>query len=219
MKVAPFVPTVGEILPGTACEVPGLEAVVAHWTEGACSAEEWFREVGGSWGTAGFAVRRGEDLLGFVVYGPRKSVPRAGRYPLGPLDDDAVLLAYVGGDARTRRRLLVRMLRDLRQRGVAKVEAVSSDRGAEHHAHTGFLVESGWRPVRRAAYRGGFYTLARTDLASAVEVREVARALVGRVRFPSLNPRVPVPGAFGAARRLSAEGDDRLGPRPLLRTE
>ena len=197
MKATSFVPVVGEILPDEASRVPGLEAVISHWTEGDRSPEEWLREVGGGWGTAGFVVRRGDETCGFVVYGPRAHLPRAGRYPLGPLDEDAVLLAYVGGDARTRRRLLVRMLRDLRGRGGGRVEAIASDRGSPHHAHTDFLLESGWRPVRRAPYRGRFYTLARIDLASAVEVREMARALVGRVRLPGL--RAPVPGALARA--------------------
>ena len=205
MKAASFVPVVGEISPEEAPGVPGLGAVISHWTEGTVSPEEWFREVGDSWGTAGFAVRRGGEVCGFVVYGPRSYLPRAGRHPLGPLDEDAVLLAYVGGDPRTRRRLLVRVLRDLRGRGVERVEAIAGDRETPHHAHTGFLLESGWRPVRRAPYRGNFYTLARIDLASAVEVREMARALVGRVKLPGLRAPEPAPGALAHVARATGE--------------
>lgn len=194
MKPTSFVPTVGEISPDRVGEIPGLEPVISHWTEGACSAEEWFREVNAGWGTAGFAVRRGDDTSGFVVYGPTGRLPRAGAYPVGPLGEDAVLLAYVAGDARTRRRLLVRMLRDLKQRGVARVEAVASDREAPHHAPTRFLLESGWKPVRRGWYRGSPYTLARTDLGSAVEVGDLARGLVGRVKLPHLKAPKPAPG-------------------------
>lgn len=198
MRAASFVPTVGTISPDRVDEIPGLEAAISFWTEGR-PADEWLRDLEGWWGTAGFFLRRADDVQGFVLYGPRQSLPRAGRYPVGPLDDDAVLLAFVGGDTRTRRRLLVRMLRDLRSRGVASVDAVASDRETPHHAHTPFLLESGWRPVRHAPYRLGHYTLVRTELASAVEVGEIARSLVGKVRLPSLKGKVPSPGVLAQA--------------------
>jgi hypothetical protein len=196
VKPTSFVPTVAAISPEDAGEIPGLEAAISHWTGGARSAEEWFREVNAGWGTAGFVVRRGGDAWGFVVYGPPARLPRAGTYPVGPIDEDAVLLAHVAGDARTRRRLLVRMLRDLKHRGVAGVEAIASDRGAPHHPPTRFLLESGWKPVRRGWHRGSSYTLARTDLGSAVEVGELARGLVGRVKLPHLKAPKPAPGAL-----------------------
>jgi hypothetical protein len=194
MKPTSFVPMIGEISAGDVGEVPGLQAVVAFWTEQGYSAEEWFRELNDLWGTAGFAVRRGGAVQGFVVYGPPARLARSSSHPLGPIDEDAVLLAYVGGDVRTRRRLLVRMLRDLRQRGVGRVEAIASDRGVSNYVPTSFLLESGWQPVRRAPYRMSYYTLAHIDLKSAVEVGELARALVGRVKLPEL--KSPVPGAL-----------------------
>ena len=198
MKPAPFVPLVSTISPREAGAVPGLEATISHWTEGRRSAQEWFRDLEESWGTAGFVVRRGGDVSGFVVYAPHAYLPRAGRYPVGPLDEDAVLLADVAGDTRTRRRLLVRMLRDLRHRGVGRAEAITSDRGLPHHVPTDFLLESGWRPVRRAPYKRSYYTLARTDLGSAVEAKELARTLIGKVRLPGLKSPVPAPGTFAA---------------------
>jgi hypothetical protein len=196
MRPASFVPAVSAISPDAVGEIPGLEEVISHWTEGACSAEEWFRKLDARWGRSGFVVRRGDDALGFVIYGPEEHLPRAATYPVGPLDEDAVLLAYVAGDTRTRRRLLVRMLRDLKHRGVGRVEAIASDRGGRHHVPTRFLLESGWKPVRRGWYRGSPYTLARTDLGSAVEVGELARGLVGRVKLPGLKAPTPAPGSF-----------------------
>lgn len=201
MKPVSFVPVVGAISPETAGEVPGLEAAISFWTAGERSAEEWFGEMDGRWGTAGFVLRKGEETQGFVVYGPPEHLPRAGRYPLGPLADDAVLMAFAGGDARTRRRLLVRMLRDLRQRGFGTVEAITSDLGGAHHVPTSFLLESGWHPVRSSPYRLGSYTLARIELGSTVEVGEMARALVGRVRLPKLNGQVPAPGVLAQAKK------------------
>ena len=206
-KPTSFVPMVGAISPEDVGKIPGLEEAVSYWTEGTRSAEEFFRELDASWGTAGFVVRRGGEAQGFVLYGPPGSLARAARYPVGPLDEEGVLLAFVGGDARTRRRLLVRMLREVRGRGIGRVEAVSSDRGAPHHVPTRFLLESGWRPVRRAPYRGGVYTLARIDLKSAVEVGELARALVGKVRLPDLKNHVPMPGVL--ARSAAEQRGDR----------
>ena len=196
MRPTAFVPTIAVIQPEVAGEVPGLEAVISHWTGGRRTSEEWFREQGASWGTVGFVAHRGDDVLGFVVYAPGEHLPRARTYPVGPLDESTVLLAYLAGDARTRRRLLVRMLRDLKHRGVGRVEAIASDRGARYHVPTWFLLESGWKPVRRGWHEGSLYTLARTELGSTVEVGELARGLVGRVKLPGLKSPAPAPGTF-----------------------
>jgi hypothetical protein len=199
MKSPSFVPTIGEISAEEAAEVPDLEAVVSYWTENRHSAEGWFHELNDRWGTAGFAVRRGGEVQGFVIYAPPEHLASAARYPLA-VDEEAVLLADAGGDTRTRRRLLVRMLRDLRQRGVGRVQAIASDRGVSNHVPTSFLLESGWQPLHRAPYRSSYYTLAHIDLKSAVEVGELARSLVGRVKLPGIQS--PVPGTL--AREQSA---------------
>ena len=193
MKPTSFVSTVGEISAEEAVRVPDLDALVSYWTDDGYNAEEWFHELNDRWGPAGFALRRGGEVQGFVVYAPPEHLARAARYPLA-VDDEAVLLAYAGGDTRTRRRLLVRMLRDLRQRGYGKVEAIASDRGASNHVPTPFLLESGWQPLHRAPYRMSYYTLAHIDLKSAVEVGELARSLVGRVKLPGIQS--PVPGTL-----------------------
>ena len=188
MRPMPFVPSVEEIRAGEASKIEGLEKIISYWTGGAYGAGEWFGEVAETWGTAGFLVRWGEEVSGFVVYGPQAYLPRAGRYPVGPLGEDAALLAYVEGDARTRRRLLVRSMRDLRLRGFGGVEAIASDLGLPRHVPTRFLSESGWKPVRRSA--GYPYTLMRADFGSVVEVGELARGLMGRVKLPVLKAPV-----------------------------
>ena len=190
MKPTSFVSTVGEISAEDAARVPDLEGVISYWTDDGYSAEGWFHELNDRWGTAGFAVRRGGEVQGFVVYAPPELLVRAARYPLA-VDEEAVLLAYAGGDARTRRRLLVRMLRDLKQRGVGRVQAIASDRGVSNHIPTSFLLESGWQPLHRAPYRSSYYTLVHIDLKSAVEVGQLARALVGRVKLPGIQSPVP----------------------------
>ncbi len=192
MRPIPFIPTIADLSAGEAGEIRNLEAVISYWTEGSHSAEEWFEEVSPAWGTAGFFMRRGEEVCGFAVYGPPEYLSRAGRYPLGPLGEDCALLAYVEGDARTRRHLLVRVMRDLRLRGFSGVEAVASDLGRSRHVSTAFLSENGWKPVRRGLGKGFSYTLMRADFGSIVEVGEMARQLVGRVKLPVL--KTPVPG-------------------------
>ena len=209
MKAVRFVPVVGGISAGDAPEVPGLEAMISHWTEGERRAAEWFEESNEAWGNTGFVMRRGEDTLGFLVYAPVEYLPHAGRYPVGPLGEDAVVMAYVGGDARTRKHLLVRMLKDLRSRSVARVEAVASDLGSPRHASTAALIDSGWKPGRHGWYRGRPYTLVRADLGSVVEVGELARGIIGRVRLPGLKAPAPSPGAFSKARRVQ-EGGGRM---------
>lgn len=163
--------------------------MISYWTEGAFTAEEWFEEVNSSWGPAGFLVRRGEEVCGFAVYGPSEYLPRSERYPYLPLSKDCALLAYLEGDARTRRHLLVRVIRDLKLRGFAGVEAIASDLGRSRHVSTVSLAESGWKPVRRSLGRP--YTLMRADFGSTVEVGELARELVGRVKLPVLKAPVP----------------------------
>jgi hypothetical protein len=61
--------------------------------------------------------------------------------------------------------------------------------------------------VRRALYGRSYYTLARIDLKSTVEVGELARALVARVKLPGLKRRVSMPGVL--ARATADERGDR----------
>jgi hypothetical protein len=193
MKPTSFVSTVGEISADEAVGIPQLDDVVSYWTDDGYTAEEWFHELNQGWGPAGFVLKRGREVQGFVIYAPPEHLPGVARYPLA-VDEEAVVLAYAGGDTRTRRRLLVRMLRNLRQRGFGKVEAIASDRGVSNHVPTSFLLESGWQPLHRAPYRMSYYTLAHIDLKSAVEVGQLARALVGRVKLPGIQS--PVPGTL-----------------------
>jgi hypothetical protein len=189
----PFIPTIEEISAGDVAGIRGLEATISYWTEGAYRAEEWFAEVSASWGPAGLLMRRGEEVLGFAVYGPHVYLPRAGRYPVGPLGEDTALLAHLRGDTRTRRHLLVRVMRDLRLRGFSGVEAIASDLGLPRHVPTWLLSESGWKPVRSGWHAGLPYTLMRAHFGSIAEVGERARELVGKVKLPVL--KVPAPDA------------------------
>jgi hypothetical protein len=202
VRSLPFIPTVVHISAEEARGIQGLEAVVSYWTEECYSAEEWFAEVISSWGPAGFMVRRGEEVLGFAVYGPPSYLPRAGRYSVGSLSEDATLLAYLKGDARTRRHLLARVMRDLRLRGFGGVEAVTSDLGLPRHIPTRFLLESGWKPVSRNLSAGLPYTQMRADFGSTVEVGELARSFVGRVKLPIFEVPSPATPASAQVRAL-----------------
>ena len=193
MKHVPFA-TIGEIPPHEIQNIPGLSEAISYWNEGAYPSEEWLQKVKDSWGPAGYAMRRGEEVLGFVVFGPVEFFTRAHRLAGRPSDPDAVLLADIAGDRRYKKQLLVRMLKDLRHRGVDGVEAVASDFGDPRHVSTRFLLENGWRPVRRAGHFSTSHTLMRTDLGSTVEVGELARDIIGRVKLPKLKNASPAPG-------------------------
>ena len=190
MKPTSFVSTVGEISAEEAVGIPNLDAVISYWTDDGCTAEEWFHELNDRWGPAGFAVRPGTP-----VEQPcwRCSMPLACA-SVKPCTSPPPLYGPERGPSLARRRLLVRMLRDLRQRGFGKVQAIASDRGVSNHVPTSFLLESGWQSLHRAPYRMSYYTLAHIDLKSAVEVGELARALVGRVKLPGIQS--PVPGTL-----------------------
>lgn len=204
MKLRPFIPAVTEIPASEADEIPGLAEAISYWSGGR-EAGEWFREVEDHWGSPGLVMRRGSETLGYAFYAPVEHLPRALYLPAGPISQDAVLLAYASGDGRTRKHLLVRILKELRLRGVSGVEAIGSDFGlARHHLATGHLLECGWRPVRRGWSRGFPYTLTRVELGNTVEVGEIARSLIGRVRLPSFERPAPAPGAY--RRRLTNPG-------------
>lgn len=202
-----FVATVSEILPQDADEVPELAETISYWNEGTCPPDEWLRRINSSWGTAGYAMRRGEEVVGFVIFGPLEFLPHASRLSGELANENTVLMASVTGDRRIKKHLLVRMLKDLRYRDVEGVEAIASDFGVHRHASTRFLLESGWRPVRRAGPLGLSYTLMRADLGNTVEVGELARDIIGRVRFPKLKNASPAPGGACVQAELVAQVD------------
>src|SRR5215204_5426004 len=136
VRPGPFIPTVEGICARDVFGIRGLEATISYWTEGVYSAEEWFAEVSASWGPPGLVMRRGEEVLGFAVYGPPEYLPRAGRYPVGPLGEDTALLGHLRGDTRTRRHLLVRVMRNLRLSGVSGAVDKASDLGLPRHIST-----------------------------------------------------------------------------------
>lgn len=205
VKHMSFVATVGEILPEEANEVPELAEAISYWSEDTCPPDEWLRWIRDSWGAAGFAMRRGEEVLGFVVFGPVGFLPRASRLCGTLSGPNPVVMACVTGGRRVKKHLLVRMLKDLRHRGVPGVEAVASDFGSSRHASTRFLLENGWRPVRRVGHLGISHTLMRMDLGNIVEVGDLARDIIGRVKLPKLKNASPAPGGACVQAELAAQ--------------
>lgn len=203
----PFIPSVSEITPSEAKEIPGLAGTMAHWTEGLFTPGSWFEEVRESWGSAGLVMYRGDEVLGFAVYGPVEYLPRSERYPVAPISEGAVLLANIEGDWRVRKQLLVKVLRDLRQRNFDSVEAVTGIVAVPRHIPTKFLMQNGWQPVRRR----GLYTLMRTDLENLV-VTELARELLDRVKLPVM-PKSPTPATFVQPAEASKDLVRSSGPQ------
>ncbi|TCJ15144.1 hypothetical protein E0L93_13395 [Rubrobacter taiwanensis] len=183
MKALPFIPAFSELSPEDLEGIPGLERAVEHWTDGFPAPALWFETVRESWGAPGLAARRGSEVVGFALYGPPEHFARRRRYPLPSMDEGALLLADLEGEARIRKHLLVRTLRELKARGAGPVEAVATAVSLPHHVDAGFLKANGWEVVRRR----GIYVLMRCELENTVEVGELARGLLDRVRLPSLS--------------------------------
>jgi hypothetical protein len=203
MKALPFIPSVSEIVGEDFDLSPELSGAVAHWTDGCPDPAGWLEEVRERWGGAGLIARRGDEALGFALYGPPEYFPRVARYSVSPPGEGAVLLADVEGDARIRKQLLVRVLRDLKQRGCGPVEAVAGLVSLPHHVESRFLLENGWEVVRRQ----GVYALMRVELDNAVEVGDLARGLLERMKLPVIS-RSPSP----ALRARSHRGLSRVSP-------
>jgi hypothetical protein len=72
--------------------------------------------------------QRDEPCLGYIFYAPPRSVPRAGRFPTGPVSADAVLLTSLGAESGhgvedLSRTLITAVVGDLVRRGVRALEA------------------------------------------------------------------------------------------------
>lgn len=101
--------------------------------------EAWLSMVMLEWGSCGqLAVECREPLpddetgdepcLGYAFYAPPRRVPRAGRFPTGPVSADAVLLTSLGveagpGQEDLSRALITAVVGDLVRRGVRALEA------------------------------------------------------------------------------------------------
>jgi hypothetical protein len=105
--------------------------------------EAWLSMVMLEWGSCGQLVvdsritdseddpRRDPDddpCLGYAFYAPPRSVPRAGRFPTGPVSADAVLLTTLGIEAGQNsealsQTLIAAVVSDLVRRGVRALEA------------------------------------------------------------------------------------------------
>ena len=185
------IPTVSEITAEDFERSPALAGAVDYWTGLGGSASpgptEWHEAVRESWGPPGFVMRRSGAVTGFALYAPPQYLPRCESYPAAPVDPGSIFLADLRGDRRTRRHLLVRTLRDLRGRSYGSVEAMAGIVPLAYHPGVRFLEDNGWRVVRWY----GLYALMRVDLGS-LEVSELARELLERVRFPSFT-RSPSP--------------------------
>lgn len=107
-----------------------------HLSDPEFEKEAWLSMVMLEWGTCGqvatpsSAARGiGDPLcLGYVLYAPPRAVPRAQRFPTGPVSADAVLLTSIGVDPAPMadglpRELIARVVDELMRRGVRALEA------------------------------------------------------------------------------------------------
>ncbi len=99
--------------------------------------EAWLSMVMLEWGSCGQVATKApadgtesddeEPCLGYVLYAPPRAVPRAGRFPTGPVSADAVLLTSMGiepgqSDGLTHS-LISQVVTELVRRGVRALEA------------------------------------------------------------------------------------------------
>jgi hypothetical protein len=94
--------------------------------------EAWLSMVMLEWGSCGqvaMAENADDDdgCLGFALYAPPRAVPRAQRFPTGPVSADAVLLTSLGVEPgqpdELRGLLIAQVVRELVRRGVRALEA------------------------------------------------------------------------------------------------
>ncbi len=104
-----------------------------HLSDPEFEKEAWLSMVMLEWGSCGqLAVKSGPtadgDCVGYAFYAPPRAVPRAQRFPTGPVSADAVLLTAVGmeadpGDDGMEHDLIAAVVTDLVRRGVRALEA------------------------------------------------------------------------------------------------
>ncbi|MGV0625160.1 acetyltransferase [Mycolicibacter minnesotensis] len=99
--------------------------------------EAWLSMVMLEWGSCGQVATPSHpvlggiadpDCLGYVLYAPPRAIPRAHRFPTGPVSADAVLLTSIGVDPAPMadglpRELIARVVDELMRRGVRALEA------------------------------------------------------------------------------------------------
>lgn len=107
-----------------------------HLSDPEFDKEAWLSMVMLEWGSCGLVATpsvpaRGvgdSPCLGYVLYAPPRAVPRAQRFPTGPVSADAVLLTSLGVDPTPMadglsRELVSRVVDELVRRGVRALEA------------------------------------------------------------------------------------------------
>ena len=105
-----------------------------HLTDPEFEKEAWLSMVMLEWGSCGQVASAEtaddddeEPCLGFVLYAPPRAVPRAQRFPSGPVSADAVLLTSMGVEAgvadAVRALLIGQVVSELVRRGVRALEA------------------------------------------------------------------------------------------------
>lgn len=108
-------------------EIPVPCRSCAHWNmKTRDNAERLLRE----WGACGFIYYDDNEPAGFVLYGPAKYFPKSGRYPAGPVSNDALFIScvYVEPDFRGRgggKRLISAVAKEAVERDFKALEALA----------------------------------------------------------------------------------------------
>lgn len=165
----------------------------------------WIRKVRSEWGECGRIAYEGDEVLGFVKYGPPSAFPSLASMPSGVPDSDAVLIACLHVAATARHAglgkvLLQAALRDLTSRREKAVEAYAAA-GSVDREHTPlmsveFLLRQGFSVARPHPD----YPLMRLELKQLAAWTDNLEAVLEALQLPvRVGERVPAsladPGA------------------------
>jgi ribosomal protein S18 acetylase RimI-like enzyme len=181
---------------------PHLKAQAEEFGETEVEKEAWVSSVLLEWGSCGRIIYSDSLPVGFVLYAPPNTVPRANAFPTSPPGPDAVLLTGFHVQPEFRGGGLGRMLvqavaKDLTRRGVRAIEAFGDadpredePESTEHSCvvPAQFLQSVGFKTVRPHPR----WPRLRLELRSAISWKEDVEAalerLLGHVTISTAEP-------------------------------
>lgn len=169
---------------------PHLTEQAEQYGETELEKEAWVSSVLLEWGSCGRLAYIDRLPVGFVLYAPPNSVPRASAFPTSPVSPDAVLLTGFHVLSEFRRGGLGRMLvqavaKDLTRRGVRAIEAFGDAKPDDEEQScvvpSEFLTSVGFKTVRPHARWPRLRLELRSSLSWKEDVEAALERLLGQV--------------------------------------
>ncbi|WP_127784535.1 GNAT family N-acetyltransferase [Rhodococcus sp. X156] len=185
-----------EQLPGTCRQCvfwelsPHAATLAAKYGQTDLEKEAWLSGVLLDWGSCGKIISVDGRPVGYAIYAPPTSVPRAAAFPTSPVSSDAVLLTalhvvdgYEGGGLG--KVLVQAVAKDLVKRGVKAVEAFGREglASATSPSKPGCVIPAGF--LRRAGFEvvrpHEQWPRLRLELRAAISWKEDVEAALDRL--------------------------------------